>query len=200
MDPFLALEVKWSRDTSVHKDSQNSHCATLLCNLSEGAPGGTWIENAAGNVWMQCPDDRTRCGSVLRGQYYRFSARTLWHAAIPDVRDRLVLVGWVPAGWTNLGTTHVQELRVLGFSFPDLASDERSQLSLWSTRAVVQKSIVESLRLCQATARTQWATGLLRSPQQLHICLSSDEEEEEVVSIPKCTGDSEVEICIDISE
>ena len=137
---------------------------------------------------------------MLRGQYYRFSARTLWHAAIPDVRDRLVLVGWVPAGWTNLGTTHVQELRVLGFSFPDLASDERSQLSLWSTRAVVQKSIVESLRLCQATARTQWATGLLRSPQQLHICLSSDEEEEEVVSIPKCTGDSEVEICIDISE
>ena len=49
-DPFLALEVKWSREARVHKDSQNSHCATLLCNLSEGSPGGTWIEDAAGSV------------------------------------------------------------------------------------------------------------------------------------------------------
>ena len=104
----------------------------------------------------------------------------------------------MPAGWNNLSTIHAQELRVLGFSFPDLASDERSQLSLWSTKAVVQQSIVASLRLGRDTARTPWATGLLQSPHQLHICLSSDEEVEEVDSIPKCTEGSDVEICIDI--
>ena len=173
--PFLAIRVQITGGEGPHKDGQNSHLPSLVCNLSPGAPGGTWTEDPCGKLFMRCPDGMMRPGRLLTGAHYRLSARTLWHAAIPsDVQQRLMLIAWVPAGWTNLHENDVTTLRQYGFAVPTTDQEERSALSVWRGQGTVQSSLDEALR----RPVLAWSSGRLKHTSSVCICLSSDEESE----------------------
>ncbi|CAE7541041.1 pol, partial [Symbiodinium microadriaticum] len=55
-DFFLAIQVQVDVDKPPHKDVRNTSMPTLLVNLSEGAPGGTWVEAPNGDEVVRCPD------------------------------------------------------------------------------------------------------------------------------------------------
>ena len=103
-DVFLSLNLARDKAMQPHRDSGNSNFPSLLCNLADGAPGGTWIEDPSGTVPRQCADGKVRDGKIVRGFRYRFSANKLWHAPELDATCRTVLVGWVPAGWFHVPT------------------------------------------------------------------------------------------------
>ena len=151
-----------------------------LCNLVDGAPGGTWIEDPSGTVPRQCADGKVRDGKIVRGFRYRFSANKLWHAPELDVTCRTVLVGWVPAGWAHMSPPDMCTLGQLGFQMPAAEREGACALSLWSGSAVVQTRM-ERFMVCSSDhvwkRREPWVKGRLRdSPRELHICLSSDSE------------------------
>ncbi|CAE7755680.1 unnamed protein product [Symbiodinium necroappetens] len=174
--PFLAIRVQTSGSEGPHKDGQNSHLPSLVCNLSPGTPGGTWTEDPDGKLFMRCPDGVMRLGRLLMGTHYRLSARTLWHAAIPcELRQRLMLIAWVPAGWINLRENDLHTLQGYGFSVPTAAQEERSALSVWRGHGSVQSSLDEALRLPALT----WSSGKLKHASSVCICLSSDEESDD---------------------
>ena len=174
-DHFLTMQLQRSRAQDPHKDRQNAHFPTLLLNLSPEAPGGTWIEDPQGREAVLCSDGETRLGTTLRGVAYRFSARSHWHGAAATPQERLVLLAWVPAGWTCLGNLEIDRLCRLGFRLPDRASEERCRMSEWSARTMVQRSLEE---VVQSVRR--WDAGVLQhqvsSCAALHVCMSSDEE------------------------
>ncbi|CAE7787727.1 ebh [Symbiodinium sp. CCMP2456] len=117
-DSFLTMRLQKNVMTQPHKDSQNTFLPSLLCNLSPGAPGGTWVEDVQGTTWMPCPDGVDRPGRVLQGRKYRLSARQLWHANVPHAEDRMLLIGWVPAGWTSLAEEDAHLLKSMGYIWP----------------------------------------------------------------------------------
>ena len=174
-DPFLTIQLQRSCPQWPHKDNQNSYFPTLLCNLSPGAPGGTWIEHSEGSRWVCCEDRVLRRGTVMTGLAYRFSARTLWHMAILDAQERIVLLAWVPSGWASMLNRDLQVLATYGFVLPDRAAEERCRLSTWGPEVAVQRSLHDSW----ATKAERWPAGWLvhDSGSSVHICLSSDEEE-----------------------
>ena len=73
-DAFLSLHLARDKAMQPHRDSGNSNFPSLLCNLADGAPGGTWIEDPSGTVPRQCADGKVRDGKIVRGVRYRFSA------------------------------------------------------------------------------------------------------------------------------
>ena len=64
-DFFLAIQVQVDVDKPPHKDVRNTSMPTLLVNLSEGAPGGTWVEAPNGDEVVRCPDGVSRPGTIL---------------------------------------------------------------------------------------------------------------------------------------
>ncbi|CAE7264514.1 unnamed protein product [Symbiodinium sp. CCMP2456] len=95
---FMAMQVQLNQELQPHKDVKNTALPTLICNLSPGAPGGTWVEHPEGTIRMLCADGLERRGHILSGTAYKLSARQLWHASVPAGCDRMLLIGWVPAG------------------------------------------------------------------------------------------------------
>ena len=176
-DHFLTMQLQRSRAQDPHKDRQNAHFPTLLLNLSPEAPAGTWIEDPQGREAVLCSDGETRLGTTLRGVAYRFSARSHWRGAAATPQERLVLLAWVPAGWTLtcLGNLEIDRLCRLGFRLPDRASEERCRMSEWSARTTIQRSLEEVVQ-----AERRWDAGVLRHQVSgcaaLHVCMSSDEE------------------------
>ena len=143
-DFFCAMQLQRTHSQGPHKDRQNAHFPTLLLNLSPGALGGTWVEDQRGQEWVRCMD-----GTLRRGSPYRFSGRSLWHMAAPTTEECLVLLAWVPAGWSCVGTSELANLP------PDMAAEERSRLSEWSTKALVQRSLVDVVQ----PKRHLWGLG-----------------------------------------
>ena len=157
--PFLAIRVQTSGSEGLHKDGQNSHLPSLVCNLSPGAPGGTWTEDPCGKLFMRCPDGVMRPGRLLMGAHYQ----------------RLMLIAWVPAGWMNLHENDIATLQGYGFAVPTAAQEERSALSVWRGHGTVQSSLDEVLRMPALT----WSSGKLKHASPVCVCLSSDEESED---------------------
>ena len=183
-DVFLSLNLARDKAMQPHRDSGNSNFPSLLCNLADGAPGGTWIEDPSGTVPRQCADGKVRDGKIVRGFRYRFSANKLWHAPELDAACRTVLVGWVPAGWSHVPTPDMCVLEQLGFQKPAADREGACALSLWSGSAVVQTRM-ERYMACSSdqgwTRCEAWVKGQLRcSPRELHVCLSSDSESSDV--------------------
>eukprot|EP00439_Symbiodinium_sp_Y106_P062402 s29_g9.t1 len=175
-EDFLTLQVERNKPATPHKDLQNSYFPSLLCNLTPGAPGGAWVEDPDGDQLRHCSDGKVRRGRMLRGKRYRLSARVLWHAAEelgPD-SNRIVLIGWIPAGWTCISGPDSAYLRCLGFRFPDQDREARCALSEWKDRGLVQQKLVTST-MPPSVVRGIWPSGILVG-SSLHHCLSSDEE------------------------
>jgi len=186
-DSFLTLRLQKNVRTHPHKDSQNTFLPSLLCNLSPGAPGGTWVEDGQGTTWMTCPDGIGRSGRVLQGRKYRLSARQLWHACVPHAEDRVLLIGWVPAGWMSLANEDTRTLKSMGYIWPSQASEARGRLSVWgNTRgggqggiqlALKDFGIGSSVAVPMYPKTMIWPSGILNIPAgPLTICLSSDSE------------------------
>ena len=177
-DSFLAVNVAKDSDAEPHKDSQNSPFPSLLCNLSVGSPGGTWIEHPEGEVSRLCSDGKHRKGRIVRGARYRLSANKLWHAAAPEGPGRVMIIGWVPAGWQHTSHEDVQQLLHLGFQMPTTSLEQTCALSLWRGTGLVQTSL-DRYRTVAEAAHWTWHSGQLRSlPRSLHVCLSSEDEVE----------------------
>ena len=188
-DSFLTLQLQRNRDLGPHKDTKNSALPTLLCNLSPDAPGGTWVEDPTGDVTMACPDGSHRRGKILTGPRYRLSARRLWHATIPDDRDRILLLGWVPAGWRNLSPEDLAGLASLGFTAPAPNQEARGTSSVWRGNSELQKGLEDFGFSKLRAAPRRWPSGTLNSKAQcVHICLSSDDEEGLIIDLD---GDSD---------
>ena len=178
-DCFVTIDVAKDNDAEPHKDSQNSPFPSLLCNISEGSPGGTWIEHPEGEVPRMCPDGKIRRGHIVRGSRYRLSANRLWHAAAPDGPGRVMLIGWVPSGWQHLSREDVHQLLLLGFQMPTLSLEQTCALSLWRGKGLVQTRL-EQYSAAAVKSHPTWRPGQLRAlPRSLHVCLSSDEEAEQ---------------------
>ena len=182
-DAFLTVQLQRNKCMDPHKDTRNSALPTLFCNLSPGAPGGTWVEDTAGDVMRLCPDGIRRPGRILEGKRYRLSARLLWHATAPADQDRILLLGWVPAGWRNISQEDLNSLKMLGFNAPTEGQDARGHLSLWKGSTEIQKDL-EAFGFASTKARLSiWPVGVLNvSSRETHICLSSDEEDD-VISV-----------------
>ena len=183
-EDFLTLQVERNKPATPHKDLQNSFFPSLLCNLTPGAPGGTWVEDPDGDQLRHCSDGTVRRGRMLRGNRYRLSARVLWHAAEelgPD-SNRVVLIGWIPAGWSCISDQDSAYLRYLGFRFPEQDREARCALSEWKDRGLVQQKLTTRTRP-GPVARGTWPSGILTG-RSVHHCLSSDEESDvaEIVS------------------
>ena len=195
-DYFLTMQLQRSRTQDPHKDRQNAHFPTLLLNLSPEAPGGTWIEDPRGHEPARCSDGKTRRGTTLRGAAYRFSARSHWHGAAAMPQERLVLLAWVPAGWTCLGNLEISRLCRLGFRLPDRASEERCRMSEWSARTTIQRSLEEVVQV-----EKRWGAGALRHQvngcSALHVCMSSDEEVQPPGGDLNCELTPRATICLD---
>ena len=114
-DSFLTLQIQLNRYREPHRDHQNSSLPSLICNLSPTSPGGTWVEDPEGSLPLECSDGKTRVGRVITGRRYRLSARDLWHASRPSLEDRLLLLGWTPAGWHHIPPADMAGLLSLGF-------------------------------------------------------------------------------------
>ena len=170
--PFLTFRLQMNEGTSPHKDAQNTYLPSLICNLSPGAPGGTWVEDSRGTHLKSCSDGEVRRGCVIQGESYRISARKYWHAAVLDDDARIVLIGWVPAGWKHLAPADVNWLKGVGFVFPTETAEDRAELSDWRGVGLVQSGIRETL-----LKRSVWKAGMLRQSPPVCICLSSDEDE-----------------------
>ena len=192
-DPFLAIQIQLNREVPPHKDVRNAPLPTLLVNLSEGHPGGTWMQDPMGTVLKTCADGVARLGRVVTGRRYRISARQLWHSSVGSTQDRLLLLGYVPAGWNNASAEDKQALRCLNFCLPRDLADARSTMTIWRGDAItVQKSLEDfGVRRVSRSRGSQWEEGKLRwVPGELHICLSSDESGQE---------DDDVIVCITLS-
>ena len=113
-DSFLTLQIQLNRHREPHRDHQNASLPSLICNLSPSSPGGTWVEDPEGSLPLECPDGRTRVGRIITGRRYRLSARDLWHASRPSFEDRLLLLGWTPAGWQHIPSADMAGLLSLG--------------------------------------------------------------------------------------
>ncbi|CAE7852531.1 unnamed protein product [Symbiodinium necroappetens] len=168
--PFLTFRLQMNEGTSPHKDAQNTYLPSLICNLSPGAPGGTWVEDSRGTHLKSCSDGEVRRGCVIQGESYRISARKYWHAAVLDDDARIVLIGWVPAGWKHLAPADVNWLKGVGFVLPTETAEDRAELSDWRGVGLVQSGICETL-----LKRSVWKAGMLRQSPPVCICLSSDE-------------------------
>ncbi|CAE7938823.1 pol, partial [Symbiodinium necroappetens] len=178
-DAFLTIQLQRNRCMDPHKDVRNSALPTLLCNLSPDAPGGT-------SVPMMCPDGVNRLGRIIAGKRYRLSARLLWHASTTDGRDRTLLLGWVPAGWQNLSHEDMASLRILGLAVPNNDDEAKGHLSLWRGAAEIQKGLADYGFVARHATRRQWPAGALKSSTQtVHVCLSSSDEEDDVLFIPQ---------------
>ena len=189
-DSFLTIQLQRNRCMDPHKDVRNSALPTLLCNLSPDAPGGTWVEDNKGPVPMMCPDGVNRQGRIITGKRYRLSARLLWHASTTDGRDRTLLLGWVPAGWHNLSREDMASLRMLGLVAPNTDDEAKGHLSLWRGAVEVQKGLMDyGFRGRASTCRQRWPAGSLRaSTQPIHVCLSSSDEEDDVICMPQLSN------------
>ena len=206
---YLGASLRCSRVTTFSRCSYNglghrtpirtgrTHIfPTLLLNLSPEAPGGTWIEDPRGHEPARCSDGKTRRGTTLRGAAYRFSARSHWHGAAAMPQERLVLLAWVPAGWTCLGNLEISRLCRLGFRLPDRASEERCRMSEWSARTTIQRSLEEVVQV-----EKRWGAGALRHQvngcSALHVCMSSDEEVQPPGGDLNCELTPRATICLD---
>ena len=173
-DSFLTIQVQVDVDKPPHKDVRNTPMPTLLVNLSEGAPGGTWVEAPDGKEVIRCPDGVSRRGTTLRGHRYRLQARTLWHASVLDGSPRVLLLGWVPAGWNKLNAEDIDALCCLGFVPPPLVNSPPAAIG------GLQRSLQEygfHPGPCRSPPRTGYwnAHQLKHTSGPLHICLSSDD-------------------------
>ena len=65
--PFLAIRVQTTGSEGPHKDGQNSHLPPLVCNLSPGAPGGTWTEDPSGKLFHEMPRWGDATGTIADG-------------------------------------------------------------------------------------------------------------------------------------
>ena len=176
-DAFLTIQIQRDVERTPHKDPRNSSHPTLLLNLSPGAPGGTWIESPRGTLALKCGDGIVRTGQVLTGHRYRISASRLWHATVPSTEERILLLGWVPAGWQHLEDTARSTLECLGFAMPLTFQRPPPSLTLWRGSAEVQKRL-EDFGIRQQTCH-QWGHGVLRQDRHVvHVCLSSDDEKD----------------------
>ena len=174
-DAFMTIQIQRDVERTPHKDPRNSSHPTLLLNLSQGAPGGTWIESPRGTLALKCMDGIVRKGQVLTGHRYRISASRLWHATVPSTEERILLLGWVPAGWYHLEDAARSTLECLGFAMPQTLEGPPPSLTLWRGSAEVQKRL-EDFGIRQQTC-PQWGHGVLRQDRHVvHICLSSDDE------------------------
>ena len=167
-------------DKPPHKDVRNTSMPTLLVNLSKGAPGGTWVEAPDGNEMVRCPDGVSRLGTVLRGHRYRLHARTLWHASVLEGSPRVLLLGWVPAGWNKLSAEDVDALCCLGFMPPPPVNGSVDCGPFHTMPGGLQKSLHDyGFRPgpLQGPSRAGlWDAHQLKYTQgPLHICLSSDD-------------------------
>ncbi|CAE7870840.1 unnamed protein product [Symbiodinium microadriaticum] len=125
--------------TVPHKDVQNTYLPSLVCNLSPGAPGGTWVEDSQGTHLKSCSDGEVRRGRIVQGDSYRISARKYWHAAVLEGDARIMLIAWVPAGWKHLVPADVESLKGAGFTFPNELEENRAELSDWKGEGLVQE-------------------------------------------------------------
>ncbi|CAE7911728.1 unnamed protein product [Symbiodinium necroappetens] len=174
-DAFLTIQIQRDVEKAPHKDHRNSSHPTLILNLSQGAPGGTWVESPQGTMAMRCADGAMRMGHVLTGHRYRISASRLWHATVPSTEERILLLGWVPAGWHNLEDTARATLACLGFVKPPNLEGPPTSLTLWRGSAEVQRRLEDFGIVRQPCL--QWKHGVLRQERHVvHICLSSDDE------------------------
>ena len=126
-------------------------------------------------------------GRVITGRRYRLSARDLWHASRPSLEDRLLLLGWTPAGWHHIPVppADMAGLLSLGFVEPHAEAEQQGRLSRWGTDSSVQKGL-ESFgfrrRLWRGCRRSigsglQWGPGCLKHTEaDVIFCISSDEE------------------------
>ena len=185
-DSFLTLQVQMNRNREPHKDLQNTSMPSLICNLSPSTPGGTWVEDSSGSVVLPCSDGRVRTGKILTGRRYRLSARDLWHATFPAREDRVLLLGFTPAGWQHIPSQDMSGLLSLGFVAPHPEEERQGQLSRWGHEACVQQGL-EAFGFRTASRNTQpWSRGRLKySTTEVIICISSDEEDEDVI---ECLG------------
>ena len=185
-DCFLTLQVQINRNREPHKDVQNTRLPSLICNLSPSTPGGTWVEDSSGTVVLPCSDGRVRAGKILTGKRYRLSARDLWHATFSTYEDRVLLLGFTPAGWQHISSQDMSGLLSLGFVAPHPEAEKQGQLSRWGHEACVQQGLEAfGFRTANKAPRT-WDRGCLKySSTEVIICISSEEEEEDVV---ECLG------------
>ena len=174
--PFLTIRLQMNEGTVPHKDVQNTYLPSLVCNLSPGAPGGTWVEDSRGTHLKSCSDGEVRRGRIVQGDSYRISARKYWHAAVLEGDARIMLIAWVPAGWKHLVSADVESLKGAGFTFPNELEEDRAELSDWRGEGLVQSDIRTTLLRCPRHAI--WRAGVLRRMPPTHICLSSSDEEE----------------------
>ena len=124
---------------------------------------------------MRCTDGATRLGHVLTGHRYRISASRLWHATVPSTEERILLLGWVPAGWNHLEDTARATLTCLGFVEPPNVEGPPPSLTLWRGSAEVQRRLEDFGIVRQPCS--QWKHGVLKQERHaVHICLSSDDE------------------------
>ena len=185
-DCFLTLQVQINRNREPHKDMQNTSLPSLICNLSPSTPGGTWVEDSSGSVVLPCSDGKVRAGKILTGRRYRLSARDLWHATFPTHEDRVLLLGWTPAGWQHISPQDMSGLLSLGFVAPHQEMERQGQLSRWVHESCVQQGL-EAFGFRTANKKPNfWNRGRLKySATDVIICISSDEEDEDVV---ECLG------------
>ena len=172
----LTIRLQMNEGTVPHKDVQNTYLPSLVCNLSPGAPGGTWVEDSQGTHLKSCSDGEVRRGRIVQGDSYRISARKYWHAAVLEGDARIMLIAWVPAGWKHLVPADVESLKGAGFTFPNELEENRAELSDWKGEGLVQADIRTTLLRCPRHAI--WRAGVLRRMPPTHICLSSSDEEE----------------------
>ena len=165
-----------------HRDARNAAFPTLIVNLSEGHPGGTWIEDPRGSISMACSEGLTRQGRIITGRRYRISARQLRHSSVKAAQDRLLLLGYVPAGWSHSTQEDRCALQCLNFCAPIQHAEARSAMTLWrgvssSTQTSLEAFGVRSSRALGGDR--QWEDGRLKHMcGELHICLSSDESDD----------------------
>ncbi|OLP91304.1 hypothetical protein AK812_SmicGene27013 [Symbiodinium microadriaticum] len=160
--PFLTFRLQMNEGASPHKDAQNTYLPSLVCNLSPGAPGGTWVEDSQGAHLKGCSDGEVRRGRIVQGESYRISARKYWHAAVLEGEARIVLIAWVPAGWRHLVPADVEWLKGVGFMLPTETAEDRAELSDWKGAGLVQSDIRTTL-----LRRTEHKTSAIRS-----LCLT----------------------------
>ncbi|CAE7745904.1 unnamed protein product [Symbiodinium sp. CCMP2592] len=198
-DSFLAISLALDKSMEPHKDLQNSTLPSLLCNVSDESLGGTWIEHPEGKIPRRCQDGKTRLGCVYRGHRYRLSASKLWHAPFTEGEGRIMLIGWVPAGWQCLSPEDLRQLHCLGFRRPGPDAEATSALSLWRGTGLVQTDLHRfGKRPAHLGAPPSWRLGQLKvTTSPLHICMSSDEEAEDAAGLARIDGEAEFVICID---
>ena len=180
---FLTFRLQMNEGTVPHKDVQNTYLPSLVCNLSPGAPGGTWVEDSRGTHFKNCSDGEVRRGRIVQGDSYRISARKYWHAAVLEGDARIMLIAWVPAGWRHLAPADVASLKGAGFTFPDISDEDRAELSDWRGEGLVQSDIRTAL--LRSPGHGIWGAGVLRRMPPIYICLSSSDEEEEPAQGPR---------------